>query len=129
MTDRDLINLADEAKAFAYVPYSGFPVGAAIRCANGTVFTGCNVENAAYGETICAERVAITKAVSEGQFKFQSIAVISDADDYCLPCGACRQVMLEFAPELEVLCTKADGSYLSYRLTELLPHGFRLEKK
>jgi len=126
MTDKELIKKADTVKENAYVPYSGFPVGAALMSKDGTVFTGCNVENATFGATICAERTAITKAVSEGHKQFSRIAIISEATDYCLPCGICRQVLMEFSPDIELLCAKADGSYESYRLEELLPHAFRL---
>ena len=124
MNDRELLRIAKEASLNAYVPYSGFPVGAALECEDGTVFTGCNVENAAYGDTICAERCALVKAVSEGQRKFTRIAVYGEGKNYCMPCGSCRQVLAEFSPEMEVLCAKAGGRYVSYKLSELLPHTF-----
>ena len=127
MTDRELINKAFEASKTAYAPYSHFRVGAALECSSGRVFTGCNVENAALGDTICAERVAITKAVSEGYRSFTRIAVAADSDDYCMPCGSCRQFMSEFSQELEILSAKRDGRYVSYKLSELLPHAFSLE--
>ena len=127
MTDRELINKAFEASKTAYAPYSYFRVGAALECSSGRVFTGCNVENAALGDTICAERVAITKAVSEGYRSFTRIAVAADSDDYCMPCGSCRQFMSEFSQELEILSAKRDGRYVSYKLSELLPHAFSLE--
>ena len=92
MNDRELLNLAKEAAQFAYVPYSHFPVGAALECEDGTIFTGCNVENAAYGDTICAERTAVVKAVSEGYTKFKRIAIWGEGKGYCMPCGSCRQV-------------------------------------
>ena len=104
MTDRQLINLAEQASRNAYVPYSHFAVGAALECRDGTVFTGCNIENAALGSTICAERTAIFKAVSEGHRDFVRIVIAGKSEDYCVPCGSCRQVMMEFAPELEVIC-------------------------
>ena len=126
MNDRELLNLAKQAAANAYVPYSKFPVGAAIECADGTVYTGCNVENAALGSTICAERTAMCKAVSEGHRKFRRIAVYGEGENYCMPCGACRQFMAEFAPDMEVLCSKAGGRYVSYKLSDLLPHMFTL---
>ena len=125
MNDRELLRIAKEASLNAYVPYSGFPVGAALECADGTVFTGCNVENAAYGDTICAERTALVKAVSEGQRSFTRIAVYGEGQGYCMPCGSCRQVLAEFSPEMEVLCAKAGGSYVSYPLTRLLPYTFK----
>ena len=121
MNDRELLNLARKAAQNAYVPYSKFPVGAALEAADGRVFTGCNVENAALGSTICAERTAVVKAVSEGCRSFRRIAIWGDSQDYCYPCGACRQVLVEFAPELEVLVGRGDGKYVSYKLTELMP--------
>ncbi len=126
MTDRELLNMAREAAKEAYVPYSHFPVGAALECADGSVFTGCNVENAALGSTICAERTAIVKAVSEGRRKFVRIAIYGEGENYCMPCGACRQVMAEFDPkgDMEVLCTRSGGRYVSYRLSQLMPHTF-----
>lgn len=127
MTDRDLINRADAAKTYAYAPYSRFPVGAALECENGLIFTGCNIENAALGCTICAERVAIDKAISEGHQKFTRIAICADSEDYCYPCGTCRQVLREFSPDIEVLCTRSDGRYVSYRLYDLLPASFGRE--
>jgi len=125
MTDRELADLAYEMLKRSYVPYSKFPVGAALLCADGTVFTGCNIENAAYGSTICAERTALVKAVSEGhRDDFVRIAVVGESEDYCWPCGACRQMLYEFAPELELLVGKKDRTYTKLKLTDLLPHGF-----
>ena len=124
MTDRELISQAQEAMKFAYVPYSRFPVGAAIECSDGTVITGCNVENAALGSTICAERTAVVKAISSGHRDFIRIAICSSVMDYCVPCGACRQVLSEFAPKMEVLCVRSDGRYVSYNLGDLMPFPF-----
>lgn len=124
MTDRELINLAVEAKNASYSPYSRFPVGAALECSDGTVFLGCNIENAALGCTICAERAAVCSAVSQGRRDFIRIAVYAESAEYCTPCGSCRQVLSEFAPDMEVLCVKADGRYVSYRLSQLLPSSF-----
>ncbi len=124
MTDHELIQTARAMLDRAYAPYSGFPVGAALLCSDGTVYTGCNVENASYPCGICAERTAVAKAVSEGHTDFVRLAVISRADGPCTPCGMCRQVLYEFAPELELLCCGGDGSALKTRLRELLPHGF-----
>ena len=126
MTDRELLNMARDAAQDSYSPYSHFPVGAALECADGSVFTGCNVENAALGSTICAERTAICKAVSEGRRKFVRIAIYGEGKNYCLPCGACRQFMSEFDPDgsMEVLCTRSGGRYVSYRLSQLMPHPF-----
>lgn len=126
MNDRELLNLAEEASKNAYVPYSRFPVGAALECEDGTIFTGCNVENGSLGLSICAERVAITKAVSEGNTKFNRIAVYGQTENYCMPCGNCRQFMSEFSDDMEVLCAKQGGRYVSYRLNQLLPYAFKL---
>ena len=100
MTRDELCRAAVAMLDRAYIPYSHFPVGAALECADGTVFTGCNIENAAYGCTICAERTAIFKAVSEGHRDFVRIVIAGKSEDYCVPCGSCRQVMMEFAPEM-----------------------------
>ena len=124
MTDRELADLAYDMLKRSYVPYSKFPVGAALLCADGTVFTGCNVENAAYGSTICAERTALVKAVSEGhRDDFIRLAVVGDSTDYCWPCGACRQMLYEFAPQLELLVGRGDREFTKLKLSELLPHG------
>jgi len=124
MTDRELMSMAKEASMNAYVPYSRFPVGAAIECDDGAVFTGCNVENAALGSTICAERTACCKAVSEGHRSFRRIAIYADSENWCTPCGACRQFLAEFSPDMEVLCARAGDRYVSYKLSELMPHVF-----
>ncbi len=125
MTDRELIQRAFEMHRVSYVPYSRFPVGAAILTQDGRVFTGCNVENAAYGSTICAERTAILKAVSEGcREGWTAIAIAGQGADFCWPCGACRQMLYEFAPELRVLAARGDGGYQEASLEQLLPHGF-----
>ena len=108
----------------AYCPYSHFPVGAALECSDGTVFTGCNIENAAYGLTICAERTAIFKAISEGHRDLKRIVIAGKSEDYCVPCGSCRQVMQEFAPQMEVICLNGKGEAKHFALKELLPYGF-----
>lgn len=100
MTEKELCQKAIDMLDRAYIPYSHFPVGAALECADGTVFTGCNIENASYTPTICAERTAIFKAVSEGYRDFKRIAIAGRSEDFCVPCGVCRQVMKEFAPDL-----------------------------
>ena len=123
-TDRELMDIAEQAAKHSYSPYSRFPVGAALECSDGTVYTGCNVENAALGSTICAERTAACKAVSEGHTDFVRIAIWGEGRDYCMPCGACRQFLSEFSTDMEVLCAKAGGRYVSYKLRELLPHTF-----
>jgi cytidine deaminase len=129
MTDRELLNLAKSAAENAYAPYSRFRVGAALECAGGRVFTGCNIENGALGSTMCAERVAVFKAVSAGERRFSRLAIYGESEDYCLPCGACRQVLSEFSQDMELLCARASGGYVSYKLPELLPHAFRLESR
>jgi cytidine deaminase len=122
MNDLELIARAKDAMQNAYAPYSGFRVGAALECADGSVFLGCNVENAAYGDTVCAERTAVLKAVSEGRREFVRIAVAAPtAEDYCLPCGSCLQVLREFSADMEILAARGDGHYVSYKLSALLP--------
>ena len=122
MTDERLLEMAIEARKNAYVPYSGYAVGAALETKDGHVFTGCNVENAAYGNTLCAERTALVKAVSEGYREFTKVAIAaSGSAPY--PCGACRQSLYEFAPDLEVFVTW-DGPVDRVPLAELLPYGF-----
>ena len=124
MTDQALVDLAFSMLERSYVPYSHFPVGAALLCADGTVFTGCNIENAAYSPTLCAERVAVGKAVSEGRRDFVRIAVAGRCEDFCVPCAVCRQVLYEFAPDMEVISLNGKGEELARTLRELLPHGF-----
>ena len=125
MTDRELVQKAVEMQKFSYCPYSRFPVGAALLCADGTVFTGCNVESAAYGSTICAERTALLKAVSEGhRDDWLTMAVAGRGEDFCWPCGSCRQMLYEFAPELRILAVRGDGSFEEAKLSDLLPRGF-----
>lgn len=125
MTDRELVGKAIEMQNFSYCPYSNFPVGAALLCEDGSVFTGCNVESASYGSTICAERTALLKAVSEGcRSGWTAIAVAGRGEDYCWPCGACRQMLYEFAPGLKVLAARGDGAYQLATLDQLFPKGF-----
>jgi cytidine deaminase len=121
-----LLQAAREARAGAYAPYSRFPVGAAILTESGEVFTGCNVENASYGLALCAERVAVGKAVSEGSRRFRAIAVLGPQDDRpCYPCGSCRQVLFEFAPDLLVITAGSEqGGQELTPLRELLPRAF-----
>jgi len=127
MTDRKLIDMALDAMANSYSPYSRFKVGAALESADGAVFSGCNIENAAYGATMCAEAVAIASAVADGKREFKRIAIISEGSSYCFPCGNCRQLLNEFSPDIEVLCARADGRYVSYPLTSMLPMAFGKE--
>ena len=124
MTDRELVALAFTMLERSYSPYSHFPVGAALEGADGAVYTGCNVENAAYGSCICAERTALVKAVSEGCQSFRRLAVVGNGEDYCWPCGSCRQMLYEFAPELEILVARGDHDFVKTTLRELMPHGF-----
>ncbi|MGQ9474280.1 MAG: cytidine deaminase, partial [Candidatus Caldatribacteriaceae bacterium] len=123
---KKLVQEACRAKNFAYAPYSRFRVGVALLGEGKKIFTGCNVENASFGLTICAERVALFKAVSMGIQKFEKIAIVSDSSKICLPCGACRQVLAEFAPSLEVISATASLDFRIFRLEELLPHRFYL---
>ncbi len=128
MTDSDrdnLIKLAVEARNLAYAPYSNFLVGAALQTRDGTVFTGCNVENTSYGLCICAERTAICKAVSEGHQEFQAIAVA--ANPFATPCGACRQFIVEFGKEIEVICVDAENpsQTKSWTIQALIPDNFK----
>jgi cytidine deaminase len=121
---RSLLDRARDARKHAYAPYSEFHVGAALLAVDGRVFTGVNVENVSYGLGNCAERVAIGKAVSEGAQEFTAIAVVGPEDDVaCSPCGACRQVMHEFAPEM-VLVTPDGSGWRAHRIADLLPGAF-----
>jgi len=128
VTDQELIQLAVQVREQAYVPYSKFKVGAALLSVDGRVFTGANVENASYGLTICAERAALFKAVSEGAQRYTTIAVVTDLADPASPCGACRQVLAEFAPELKVIMANTAGKVVSTTIAELLPLAFTPEK-
>lgn len=127
MTNKELLSIADKAMENAYSPYSNFKVGAALLCRDGSVFTGCNIENATYGATNCAERTAIFKAVSEGHRDFETIAIVSSGGDETFPCGICRQVMAEFAPELKIVLRNKANEECIYTLMELLPKSFSLK--
>jgi len=120
-----LIARAMEARRQAYAPYSDFAVGAALLGKSGRVYTGCNVENASYGLSICAERVAVFKAVSEGERDFEAIAVVTEKG--VTPCGACRQVLMEFGEDIQVVVADAAGEYRVLALRELLPDAFTSE--
>jgi cytidine deaminase len=124
-----LVRAASAARAFSYAPYSKFRVGAAVLSRDGGIFTGCNVENASYGLTVCAERSAIFKAVSEGASGFDAVAICTDTDSPVTPCGACRQVLAEFNLSMTVVCCTPSGQRALYSLFELLPHSFRLKKQ
>lgn len=110
----------------AYAPYSKFRVGAAVAASTGQIVTGCNVENAAYGEALCAERVAIAAAVAQGVTSFEEIAIASESDEPSPPCGSCRQTMSEFAPDLIVSSYARNGKFAQWRLSDLLPEAFDL---
>ncbi|CAL1546381.1 unnamed protein product [Lymnaea stagnalis] len=128
MSDVDvesLIKKSHEAKLLAYCPYSKFQVGAALLTTDGKVFTGCNIENASYSLTVCAERTAIFKAVSEGHREFKAMAVATNMPDtYSSPCGACRQCLLEFGGDYDIYLSKPDLTYVKMTPLELLPLGF-----
>lgn len=126
MTERSLRDVAEEARAHAYAPYSGFRVGAALRADDGRVFAGANVENAAYGLGNCAERAAVAAAVTAGAQRFDALALVSDGEAPAPPCGACRQVLAEFAPQLRVTSYGQNGEVAEWTVDELLPHRFRL---
>lgn len=128
MTSKDLVLHARQAMEHAYAPYSGFRVGAALVTKKGTVYTGCNIENASYGATICAERTAISKAVSQGEREIESIAIVCSEGRKAYPCGICLQVMSEFFPEGLVYLEDETG-ITTYRVNELLPGAFRLEHR
>ncbi|MBR5420705.1 MAG: cytidine deaminase [Lachnospiraceae bacterium] len=129
MDDKSLLGMAKAARSQAYAPYSGYRVGAALEAENGTIFTGCNVENASYGATCCAERTAIFKAVSEGIRRIKRIAIAGGTDEglnYAYPCGICRQVLREFCDpdELKIIVGTSDSDIKTYTLAELLPDSF-----
>lgn len=124
MSDADLINAALEARTRAFAPYSKFLVGAALRAADGTVVTGCNVESASYGLTMCAERIAVFKGVADGRRGFTAVAVVTDVAELTPPCGACRQLLWEFAPDAVVVLANTSGKVARYTVRELLPVGF-----
>ena len=121
MSDEDLLKAATEARSRARARYSNFAVGAALLTSSGKIFVGCNIENASLGLTMCAERVAVGSAVANGVDKFVAIAVVADSTRPVLPCGACRQVLAEFNPELRIVASTLDGQRESVKLSELLP--------
>ncbi len=129
VSDETLLNLARDAMKRSYSPYSHFSVGAAIHSLDGRVFQGCNIENASFGLTNCAERTALFKAVSEGARAFDVIAIAVQADEPAWPCGACRQALSEFAPSIRVIVTWGEGQVAESNLQQLLPHQFNLKDK
>lgn len=123
-SDTVLIRAAAEARENAFAPYSEFRVGAALETDDGRIFTGCNVESATYGLTMCAERVAIWKAVSEGKRKIKQIAVVADTDELTPPCGACRQIIWEFGGDIPVIMANLHDKTQKFQMKDLLPHAF-----
>ena len=119
-----LVRLAIEAMKNAYAPYSHCLVGAALVAEDGSTFTGCNIENSSFGLTICAERTAAVKAISEGHSKFCRIVIAGNSKDFCYPCGACRQFLYEFSPDMEVICLNRAREAKRMTLRELMPCGF-----
>jgi cytidine deaminase len=125
MDDRELLAIAENIKKNSYSPYSNFRVGAAVLTQSGKTFAGVNVENASFGATICAERTAVFKAVSEGERKIVAVAITSDSDEYTFPCGICRQVLREFGDDgTRVICGNKSGEFKVFKLGELLPNAF-----
>ena len=121
---KNLLHAAMRARKNTYAPYSKFKVGAAIETIDGRIFTGCNIENASYGLAICAERVAVFKAVSEGVKKFKRIAIVTGAKKPTPPCGMCRQVLFEFNPNLEIIIANTNGKVIKTKLSKLFPYAF-----
>ena len=129
MDNKALIQEAIEAKKNSYSPYSNFAVGAALLCKDGKIYRGCNIENGAYPTSMCAERVALFKAVSEGERDFIGIAIVSSSGEITPPCGACRQALSEFVKEdFKIILAKNQDEYKTYDFAELLPLSFKLEK-
>lgn len=121
---KELIEAAKRVRELAYAPYSNFKVGAAIITKSGKIYTGCNVESASYGLTVCAERVAIWKAVSEGEKEFTEIAVVADTKELTPPCGVCRQIIWEFCGDVPVIFANLKGDVETVQMKELLPRAF-----
>ena len=125
MTDKEMVEAARRARLYAYSPYSGFRVGACLKAASGKIYCGCNVESVSFTPTCCAERTALFAAVAAGDREFESIAVACDGKKAVWPCGVCRQALVEFAPDLEVIVAAESGGWEKARLSELLPHAFK----
>ena len=127
MTDQERTNLiavASKAREHAHAPYSHFRVGAALRANSGRIFTGCNIENSTFGLTLCAERVAVFKALSEGERGFNAVAVVADTQRLTPPCGACRQILWEFCRDAEVILSNLSGQMTVRRMSDLFPDAF-----
>src|SRR5215207_1639331 len=122
--EKELVEAAIEVRTRAYAPYSNFKVGAAVRTKNGKIYTGCNVESASYGLTVCAERVAIWKAVSEGEKEFEEVAVVADTEELTPPCGVCRQIIWEFGGDIPVILANLNGKTEVVQMKDLLPRAF-----
>ena len=122
----ELFDAAMKARENACALYSKFKVGAALKTVDGKIYTGCNVESASYGLTICAERVALTKALSEGERKFESILIVADTEKVCTPCGACRQLLIDYADDLQVVMTNLKGEMMVEDIESLLKHPFKI---
>lgn len=127
-TLEELLEAARQVRQHAHAPYSTFKVGAAVRGASGRIYTGCNIEISSYSHTCCAERVAVFKAVSEGERELVACAVITDVSPPAPPCGACRQVLHDFGPHMSVLMANTQGEQVQTQLTELLPNAFTPDK-
>lgn len=127
ISDKELILSAIKAKERAYAPYSGFRVGASLLTKSGKIYTGCNVENASYSLTICAERVAVFKAVSDGERDFKSIAISFDSEKFIYPCGACRQVLAEFSPNIKIILVNGNGNTMETTLQKIFKEGILLK--
>lgn len=124
MKYKKLIEAARKAKRYSYSPYSRYRVGAAILTTDGKIYTGCNIENSSYSLTICAERTALFKAISEGKKKFVAMVISSDNEDFAFPCGACRQVIKELADDIDIILTNGKKRIKQFRTSDLLPHPF-----
>jgi len=124
MNNKELIKYALEAREKSYSPYSKFKVGAAILTKSGEVITGCNIESASYTPTICAERTALAKCVSEGHTDIEKIAVVGSLEKISYPCGVCRQFLREFGKDMLIICATSEDNYTEYKLSELLPNSF-----
>jgi cytidine deaminase len=119
-----LMEKAKKVRKNAYAPYSGFKVGSAVLTNDGKIFTGCNIENASFGLSVCAERIALFKAISMGYKDFQAIAIICNSEKPCTPCGACRQVMIEFSPEMDVIMCNLHSKIIIKKAKQLIPDAF-----
>ena len=123
-SDQELVDAAADVRTRAYAPYSDFKVGAAVETENGDIYTGCNVESASYGLTVCAERVAVWKGISRGATKFGRIAVVVDTEELTPPCGVCRQILWEFCGDVPVILANLNGKTETVMMSELLPRAF-----